>query len=78
MATRDRKKALAERGKKVLEDRDWWRRVGAMFNARLIGWTDRHDAQFTKPLGECSGVIASKLLELDERCRLCEQEGKIP
>lgn len=64
--------------KQVLADRDWWRRVGAMFDAQLIGWTDRHVATFTKPLGECSGVVAAKLLELEDRIKELPDAHRTP
>lgn len=53
----------------AIADRDWWRRIGAMFRSRLIGFTYRISASFTPPLGECSGLVARRLVELDDCAR---------
>jgi len=52
--------------KRIQDDCKWWHRVGDIFGATLIGWTDRSSATFTAPLGECSGTVAKKIIEMDD------------
>ena len=45
--------------KRVLADRDWWRLLEPIFDARLHGFTDRHHASFIRKTGtvlELSGA----------------------
>lgn len=53
----------------AIADRDWWRRIGKMFRSKLIGFSWRIEASFGPPLGECSGVVARKVIELDDCAR---------
>lgn len=53
----------------AMADRDWWRRIAKMFRSRLIGFTYRISASFTPPLGECAGLVARRLVELDDCAR---------
>lgn len=55
---------------RIQEERVWWDRVGAIFGATLIGWTDRRSASFGAPLGECSGAVARKVIEMDNELRV--------
>jgi hypothetical protein len=55
--------------KRIKEEREWWDRVGTIFGATLIGWTDCTSAVFGAPLGQCSGAVARKILEMDDELR---------
>jgi len=49
---------------RVLEDRRWWERVGALFTCDLIGFVSRATGTFQLPLGDVDGIVARKLLDL--------------
>ena len=55
--------------RRIHEDCEWWNRVGKIFGVVLIGFTERRSATFSNPLGECSGSVAKKILEMDDELR---------
>ncbi len=49
-----------------LEDRAFWKRIAAMFDTHLHGWTYQHHASFVYPQMEIDGKVAKKLIEQDD------------
>ena len=55
--------------RQIGDDCEWWTRVGDIFGATLIGFTCRYCATFSQPLGECSGSVARKILEMNDELK---------
>lgn len=57
-----------------LEDRAFWKRIAAMFDTHLYGWSYRDRASFVEPQMDVDGKAAAKLIEQDDEIQRLKGE----